>query len=177
MGRHSKGDGSNPQIRSRLMLAETKGQTTLTAEDASQTFSATPPNEALRFLVSRTYSRDPRGRRTRAVVPRSHMRSSSWRHAAEGVERAAEKGSRGERAKILCASFLIPICGARGGHELRVVHESDDGGARLRSWIVEVLRLQECDDRHAGLSIGTTLCPKEGTKCWTRSSSSSTTCG
>ena len=39
-------------MRPRLAVAETKHRTTLSEEDTAQTFSATPPYEALRLFVS-----------------------------------------------------------------------------------------------------------------------------
>ena len=48
----NKGDAQRPEVRSRLAVAETKHRTTLSEEDNAQTFSATPPYEALRLLVS-----------------------------------------------------------------------------------------------------------------------------
>ena len=48
----NKGDALRPEVRSRLAVAETKHRTTLSEEDNAQTFSATPPCEALRLLVS-----------------------------------------------------------------------------------------------------------------------------
>ena len=52
----NRGDDSNPNVRCRLCVAETKRRTTLDLGDPSQTFSATPPYEALRFLVSMVMS-------------------------------------------------------------------------------------------------------------------------
>ena len=48
----NKGDAQRPEVRSRLAVAETRHRTTLSEEDNAQTFSATPPYEALRLLVS-----------------------------------------------------------------------------------------------------------------------------
>ena len=48
----NKGDAQRPKVRSRLAVAETTHKTTLSEEDNAQTFSATPPYEALRLLVS-----------------------------------------------------------------------------------------------------------------------------
>ena len=47
-------DPSKPAVRSRLCVAETKKQTTMDLNDASLTFSATPPYECLRMLISLT---------------------------------------------------------------------------------------------------------------------------
>ena len=48
----NNGDAQRPEVRSRLGVAETRHRTTLSEEDNAQTFSATPPYEALRSLVS-----------------------------------------------------------------------------------------------------------------------------
>ena len=50
--RINKGDDDNPSIRCRLVVQETARQTSLDLSDPAQTFSATPPYEALRFLCS-----------------------------------------------------------------------------------------------------------------------------
>ena len=52
----NKGDEMRSKVRSRLCVAETRGRTSLDLADPSQTFSATPPIEALRLLVSMTMS-------------------------------------------------------------------------------------------------------------------------
>ena len=48
----NQGDTQRPEVRPRLAVAETKHRTTLSEEDNAQTYSATPPCEALRLLVS-----------------------------------------------------------------------------------------------------------------------------
>ena len=48
----NKGDSDNPDVRGRLSVQETKWQTTINADDVAATFAATPPYEALRFLLS-----------------------------------------------------------------------------------------------------------------------------
>ena len=48
----NKGDRQRPKVRPRLTVAETKHGSTVTEADNAQTFSATPPYEALRLLVS-----------------------------------------------------------------------------------------------------------------------------
>ena len=47
-----KGDVDNPNMRRRLVVQETKRQTTIDPQDIAAVFFATPPLEALRFLVS-----------------------------------------------------------------------------------------------------------------------------
>ena len=48
----NKGDLDVPEIRARLVAQETRRVSELSPEDAAQTFAATPPVEALRFLLS-----------------------------------------------------------------------------------------------------------------------------
>ncbi len=48
----NKGDDERPAVRCRLCVAETKKQTTMDLNDPSLTFSATPPYEALRMIIS-----------------------------------------------------------------------------------------------------------------------------
>eukprot|EP00971_Amphidinium_carterae_P349552 6491074-Amphidinium_carterae.1 len=50
----NKGDKSNPSVRCRLVVKETRHHSTIS--DPSQTWSATPPYEALRFMCSMTMS-------------------------------------------------------------------------------------------------------------------------
>ena len=48
----NKGDADSPIIRSRWVIKETRSKTTMDTSDRSQTYSATPPYEALRMLCS-----------------------------------------------------------------------------------------------------------------------------
>ena len=48
----NKGDDRQPKVRSRLCVAETRHRASMDLGDPSQTFSATPPYEALRLMVS-----------------------------------------------------------------------------------------------------------------------------
>ena len=48
----NKGDKATPFVRCRWVIQETKNHTTMDITDPALTFSAAPPYEALRFLVS-----------------------------------------------------------------------------------------------------------------------------
>eukprot|EP00959_Pyramimonas_sp_CCMP1952_P006384 133536-Pyramimonas_sp.AAC.1 len=48
----NKGDDRKPNVRCRLCVAETRCRTSMDMGGPSQTFSATPPYEALRVLIS-----------------------------------------------------------------------------------------------------------------------------
>ncbi|CAK0861788.1 unnamed protein product, partial [Prorocentrum cordatum] len=48
----NKGDDRKPNVRNGLCAAETRYRTSMDLGDPSQTFSATPPHEALRMLIS-----------------------------------------------------------------------------------------------------------------------------
>ncbi|CAK0899647.1 unnamed protein product, partial [Prorocentrum cordatum] len=48
----NKGDDRKPNVRCRLRVAETRYRTSMDLGGPSQTFSATPPHEALRMLIS-----------------------------------------------------------------------------------------------------------------------------
>ena len=48
----NKGDDVTPKVRSRWVIAETKHNTNIDVKDPSATFSATPPYECSRFLIS-----------------------------------------------------------------------------------------------------------------------------
>ena len=50
----NKGDITTPLVRCRWVIKETRHKTSMDTSDPSQTFSATPPYEALRFLISMT---------------------------------------------------------------------------------------------------------------------------
>ena len=56
---HNKGDADNVILRSRLVLQETKKVSSIAADDIGATFSATPPLESLRLLLSLAMSLDP----------------------------------------------------------------------------------------------------------------------
>ena len=57
----NKGDAVRPALRSRWVVKETKHVTSMDTGDPAQTFSATPPYECLRMMISMTMS--PRGAR------------------------------------------------------------------------------------------------------------------
>ena len=46
------GDETRPEIRARIVVQETKFRSTIAAGDIAATFSATPPIEALRMILS-----------------------------------------------------------------------------------------------------------------------------
>ena len=48
----NKGDDDKPNIRSRLVVQETKHATSLDPTDSGAVFSATPPYEAMRLILS-----------------------------------------------------------------------------------------------------------------------------
>ena len=48
----NKGDRDRPNVRCRLTVQETRKQTSIDTSDTAATFAATPPYEALRFLLS-----------------------------------------------------------------------------------------------------------------------------
>jgi len=48
----NKGDAASPNVRSRLVAQETKRVSSIAPEDVAATFAATPPLEALRYLLS-----------------------------------------------------------------------------------------------------------------------------
>ena len=48
----NKGDDERPEIRARLVVQETRRRSIIEADDIAATFSATPPVEALRFVLS-----------------------------------------------------------------------------------------------------------------------------
>ena len=99
----NKGDDAHPNVRCRLCVAETKGRTTLDLGDPTQTFSATPPYEALRCLVSMVMS--PRTREEESHVlmflditrahPHCDMKRKLWIRLPKEDPRSTEEGTCG----------------------------------------------------------------------------------
>ena len=56
---HNKGDSRQLDLRSRLVVQETKKVSSILADDIAGVFSATPPLEALRFIFSLCMSLPP----------------------------------------------------------------------------------------------------------------------
>ena len=56
---HNKGDSRQLDLRSRLVVQETKRVSSILADDIAGVFSATPPLESLRFLFSLCMSLPP----------------------------------------------------------------------------------------------------------------------
>ncbi|CAK0843605.1 unnamed protein product [Prorocentrum cordatum] len=54
-----KGDTDRPDYRSRLVVQETKAQSTIAGDDIGAVFAATPPLECLRLICSMVMSSDP----------------------------------------------------------------------------------------------------------------------
>ena len=48
----SKGDGEHPKVRCRLVVQETRRQTTIDPENTAAVLSATPLHEAMRMIIS-----------------------------------------------------------------------------------------------------------------------------
>ncbi len=48
----NKGDAENVEIRSRLVVQETRKKTTIDPTDVGAVFAASPPYEAMRFLLN-----------------------------------------------------------------------------------------------------------------------------
>ena len=76
----NKGDGTRPNVRSRLVAQETRRVSTIDAEDISAVFAATPPLEALRFLLSMAMTERKEDRLSERVVmfldiSRAHLHS------------------------------------------------------------------------------------------------------
>ena len=109
----NKGDRQRLEVRSRLTVAETKHRTTLTEADNAQTFSATPPYEALRLLVPFVMS--PRNHEVMSHVlmliditrahPHCSMRRQVWAQLPREYPRSTEEG--------VCGPLLRSICGLR----------------------------------------------------------------
>ena len=83
----NKGDAERPDVRCRLVVQETKRVSTLGPEDAAAIFAATPPLEALRFVLSQAMTEQKHDRqmerliaflviRGRACIRRSAERST-----------------------------------------------------------------------------------------------------
>ena len=87
-----KGNAQRLEVRLRLAVAETKHRTTLTEEDNAQTFSATPPKEALRLFVSFVVSPRDKDEKSHVLMfiditraqPHCTMRRQVWGAATGG---------------------------------------------------------------------------------------------
>ena len=109
----NKGDAQRLEVRSRLAVAETKHRTTLSKEDNAQTFSATPPYEALRLLVS--FATSPRDTDEKSHVlmfieikrahPHCTMRRQVWEQLLAQDPRGEEEG--------VCGLLLRSVYGMR----------------------------------------------------------------
>ena len=109
----NKGDRQRLDVGSRLTVAETKHRTTLTKTDNAQTFSATPPYEAFRLLVSFVMS--PRNHEEMSHVlmfidvTRAHPHCSVRRQVREQLPqedpRSTEEG--------ICGLLLRSVYGLR----------------------------------------------------------------
>ena len=64
----NKGDSTHPEIRSRLVVQETKGRSIIEAGDVLQTFAATPPLEVIKLLLS-ILATGNRGERLMVLLP------------------------------------------------------------------------------------------------------------
>ena len=110
----NKGDTQRLEVRSRLTVPETKHRTTLTEADNAQTFSATPPYESLRLLVSFVVS--PRNREEKSHVlmfmditrphPHCSMRRQAWVRLPQEDPRSTEEG--------VCGLLLRSLYGLTG---------------------------------------------------------------
>ena len=109
----NKGDAQRPEVRSRLAVAETRHRTTLSEEDNAQTFSATPPYEALRLLVSFVMSPRNKDKKSHLLmfidITRAHthctMRRQVWVELPAEDPRSKEEG--------VCGLLLRSIYGSR----------------------------------------------------------------
>eukprot|EP00971_Amphidinium_carterae_P020706 408119-Amphidinium_carterae.1 len=119
----NKGDDANPLVRCRLVVKETRWQSTI--QDPSQTWSATPPYEALRYFASMCMSPFPGEEEyvlqfidiTRAH-PHCKMRRDLWVDLPAEDPRSKESGT--------CAKLNRSLYGTRdAGQNFELfVHET-----------------------------------------------------
>ena len=89
-----KGDDARPEYRSRLVAQETKWVTSLSPEDVYAVFAATPPLEALRFILSRAMTELKEDRSADRVIadcvlghqPSTLAQPSSEAHLRQGLQ-------------------------------------------------------------------------------------------
>ena len=126
----NKGDTQRLEVRSRLTVAESKHTTTLTEADNAQTFSATPPYEALRLLVSFVMFLRNRKEKSHVLmfidITRAHphvsMRRQVWVQLPQEDPRSTEEA--------VCGLFLPSLYGLMGRRqELRATNASGHGKA------------------------------------------------
>jgi len=108
----NKGDDDHPKVRCRLVVQETKRQTTIDPENTAAVFSATPPYEALRLIISSLMSpRTPEEQEhvlTFIDISRAHphapMRRDLWIKLPAEDPRAHEPNICGKLLKCLYGS-------------------------------------------------------------------------
>ena len=125
----NKGDDRRPELRSRLVAQETRRVSTLGPEDVAAVFAATPPLEALRFLLSRAVTEDKEDRQAETVlifldISRAHLHSPVRREVfvracAEDVDCPA-----GCCWKLLKAMYGLRDAGASFDKKVETIMES-----------------------------------------------------
>ena len=109
----NKGDVATPLVRCRWVIQETRHKTNMDTSDPSQTFSATPPYEALRFLISMTMTPIDKSEDDFVLIlmditrahPHVKMRRDLWVALPEEDPRFGEVD--------LCALLLCNVYGTR----------------------------------------------------------------
>ena len=109
----NKGDELAPEVRSRLCVGETLFRTSMDLHCAAETFSATPPYEALRLLVSFTMT--PRNAKEESHgilfldVTRAHphcfLTRKVWCKLPPEDPRSKEEGL----CALLCARYMVCV--------------------------------------------------------------------
>ena len=105
----NKGDDENPKVRCRLVVQETRRQTTIDPENTAAVFSATPPYEALRMIISMLMTpKTPEEREhvlTFIDISRAHphapMRRDLWVKLPPEDPRSGEPGICGRLLKCM----------------------------------------------------------------------------
>ena len=99
----NRGDSEHPEVRSRLVVQETKGRTTIAPGDVVQTFAATPPLEALRAIASQAvdHYRSERHVLRFLDISRAHPHCEMTRVLYVKLPKEDEKGNDPETCALL----------------------------------------------------------------------------
>ena len=113
----NKGDRERPVLRSRLVVQETRRISTLGPEDAAAIFAATPPLEALRFVLSQAMTEQRDDRQMERVVAfldisRAHLHSPIRREVFVKACREDHECPEGHCWRLLKAMYGLRDAGA-----------------------------------------------------------------
>jgi hypothetical protein len=125
----NKGDETRPELRSRLVAQETRRVSTLGPEDAAAIFAATPPLEALRFMLSLAMTEQAEDRLAEVVlafldISRAHLHSPIRRDVFVKACKEDVDCPEGYCWKLLKAMYGLRDAGAAFDKKVEVSSEA-----------------------------------------------------